>query len=190
MGKRCLASNRSRRATCAILALLPATLLMGMGSSTIGPDEVVVFYPTAGYRSGDGWSVPIHGVICKPKDGSRLRAATIGLFRRLFSVKQGEGGEVFSERARPFLVDNQRGKAISVRLGAKDYPVGQSGANGHFRGTIRLGKEEAGDPGSRPPGSGRMGNVPGRHAAGGRPDIPGESGAAGRDGNLRDLGRG
>jgi len=58
-------------------------------------------------------------------------------------VKQGEGGEVFTERARPFLVDNQQGKAISVRLGTKDYPVGQSGANGHFRGTIRLGKEEA-----------------------------------------------
>ncbi len=58
-------------------------------------------------------------------------------------MKQGEGGEVFTERARPFLVDNQQGKAISVRLGTKDYPVGQSGANGHFRGTIRLGKEEA-----------------------------------------------
>jgi len=68
MGKRRLASNRSRRATFAILALLPATLLMGMGSSTIGPDEVVVFYPTAGYRSGDGWTVPIHGVIYKPKE--------------------------------------------------------------------------------------------------------------------------
>ena len=143
MGKWRLASNRSRRAALAILALLPATLLMGMGSSTIGPDELVVFYPTAGYRSGDGWSVPIHGVIYKPKDGSRLRAATVGLFRRLFSVKQGEGGEVFTERARPFLVDNQQGKAICVRLGTKDYPVGQSRANGHFRGTIRLGKEEA-----------------------------------------------
>jgi hypothetical protein len=128
--------------TSAVLVLLSATLLMGMATSAIRGDEVMVFHPTVGYRSGDGWTLPIRGVIYWPKDDSRLRAATIGLFRRLFGVRQGEGGEVFSERARPFLVDNQRGKAISIRLGNKDHPVGQSGANGHFRGTIRLGREE------------------------------------------------
>ena len=71
-----------------------------------------------------------------------LRAAAVSLFRRLFGVKEGEGGEVFTERARPFLADNQRGKAIAVRLGAKEHRVGVSGANGHFHGTIHLRREE------------------------------------------------
>jgi hypothetical protein len=116
-------------------------LLTGMGSSPIRRDELVEFYHTVAYRSGDGWTLPTHGVIYKPKEASRLRAAAVSLFRRLFGVKEGEAGEVFTERARAFLVDNQRGKAISVRLGTKDYPVARSGANGHFRGTIHLRRE-------------------------------------------------
>ncbi len=137
-----MGSSRSQRVACIRLAFLAAMLLTGMGSSPIRRDELVEFYPTVGYRSGDGWTLPIHGVIYKPKDDSHLRAATVAFFRRLFGLKEGEGGEVFTKRARPFVVDNQRGKAISVRLGTKDYPVARSGANGHFRGTIHLRREE------------------------------------------------
>lgn len=115
---------------------------MGMRSSAIRRDAMVVFYPTVGYRSGDGWTLPIHGVIYKPKEDSHLRVAAVSLFRRLFGVKEGGAGEVFTERARAFLVDNQRGKAISIQLGTKNYPVARSGANGHFRGTIHLRREE------------------------------------------------
>ncbi len=140
--KQRLGSRRSQRVPCILLAFLAAMLLTGMGSSPIRRDELVEFYPTVGYRSGDGWTLPIHGVIYKPKDDSHLRAATIAFFRRLFGLKEGEGDEVFTKRAKSFVVDNQRGKAISVRLGTKDYPVAPSGANGHFRGTIRLRREE------------------------------------------------
>ena len=109
--------------------------------SQIKADEVVVFYPTYAHQvdNGRAWSVEIHGSIFEPEEGSLTREATLGLLRRSLGLTRGQGDtELFKKRARAFLVDNERGKRITVRLGGEVYEAGTSEANGHFRATLKL----------------------------------------------------
>jgi phosphatidate phosphatase APP1 len=117
------------------------TILMPDAESEINRDEVVVFYPTYAYQVDDGraWSVEIHGVIFEPEEGSLTREATLGLLRRSLGLTRGQTDtELFKRRARAFLVDNERGKRITVRLGGEVYAAGTSAANGHFRAALKL----------------------------------------------------
>jgi len=68
-----------------------------------------------------------------------LRDASLDGLRRLLGLEKDEAETaVFKERARAFLVDNERGKAISIRLADRQYAAGVSGPNGHFQATVRL----------------------------------------------------
>jgi phosphatidate phosphatase APP1 len=109
--------------------------------SEIKDDEVVVFYPTYARQVDDGraWRVLIHGSIFEPEEGSLTREATLSLLRRSLGLARGQTDtELFKKRARAFLVDNERGKRITVRLGGKVYEAGTSAANGHFRAALKL----------------------------------------------------
>jgi len=117
-----------------LLALFPA---LAWGS--LKADEVVVFFPTAGYRaaSGEGWVVPVHGWIYEPEEDSLVRSAALGLFRRMFGREWSTAEQArFGRRARLLFVDNQRGKQLVVQIGSVDEPVGSSTANGHVSGTV------------------------------------------------------
>ena len=48
---------------------------------------------------------------------------------------------VFSERARWFLVDNQRGKRLEVRVGEQTFGLPESRKDGHFQEVIQISKE-------------------------------------------------
>jgi len=120
---------------------LALTLPMGEVKSEIKDDERVVFYPTYAHQAGDGqtWSLAIHGSIFEPEEGSLKREATLGLLRRLLRLSREQTETtIFKERARAFLVDNEGGKTIAVRLGGKVYEAGTSGSNGHFGATLTL----------------------------------------------------
>ena len=117
------------------------TLAMGKVKSEIRADERVVFYPTYARRVDDGpaWNVSIHGSIFEPEEDSLRREAALGLLRRLLGLSREQAeATVFKERARAFLVDNEGGKTISVRLGDNVYGAGTSGPNGHFGTTLAL----------------------------------------------------
>lgn len=45
---------------------------------------------------------------------------------------------LFETRLRPFLVDNERGKQITIHVGERTFPIGQSPANGHVHGEFQL----------------------------------------------------
>lgn len=110
-------------------------------SSPIKSDEVVVFYPTYAYRDAEdkNWVVMIHGSIYEPEVSSRKRSATVSMMRRLLKLKKGsEESNRFDQRIRLFLVDNERDKKISIRLGRSNYQLSPSGDNGHFFGKILL----------------------------------------------------
>lgn len=91
-------------------------------ASSIKDDEQVIFFPTLGKLSDDRlfWHVRVHGWIFEPGAG------------------QEEKQSLFNQRRRWFLVDNERGKRISVRIGGARYALPASTANGHFRGRIKL----------------------------------------------------
>ncbi len=113
--------------------------------SPIKADEVVLFFPSIAHQveGGKTWEMEIHGWIHEPEERSLFRHAAVELFRRSLGLeKSDEASAIFRRRARLFLVDSERGKRISVRIGRAECPVGVSGADGHFSGIIRLGDEE------------------------------------------------
>ena len=108
---------------------LALALSLADAKSQINRDEVVVFYPTYAHQVDEGraWSVEIHGVIFEPEEGSLTREATLGLLRRSLGLTRGQiDTELFKARARGFLVDNERGKIVTVRLGGEVYEAGTS----------------------------------------------------------------
>jgi hypothetical protein len=123
-------------AWCWILAAPAAAM-----SSKLKSDEQVIFFPTSGYLDPDGagWTIPIHGWVFEPEDGSLWRGAVIeALARSLNLSAEAADGALFRRRARMFLVDNQSGKRFGVRLGERVFELGGSAPNGHFSGAARL----------------------------------------------------
>jgi hypothetical protein len=117
-----------------------------VATSDIKKDEDVVFYPTYAYQAGGeaGWAVTIHGSIFEPELGSLKRTVALELLCTSLGLpRQQAENETFRQRARAFLVDNERGKNVSIRLGDKLYGVGTSEANGHFSATLRFAAAEA-----------------------------------------------
>jgi hypothetical protein len=113
--------------------------------SSLASDEVVVFFATAARLAVDGrsWVVPVHGWVYEPEEDSRLRAATLGLFRRALGLEAEDArSTIFKERVRAFLVDNEGGKRMVVRVGKRVHALPESGPNGHFEGELRLPVDE------------------------------------------------
>ena len=109
--------------------------------SNIKSDEVVVFYPTYARWNPEekAWMCEIHGKVFEPEDDSRKRAAFLQFLRSSSgALEETDASEFLDERVRPFLVDNERGKTISVTIATQQALVGTSGPNGHFDGTITL----------------------------------------------------
>jgi len=118
--------------------------------SALKPDEELVLFPTwarsvEGGAAGGEREVPLHGWVYEPEEDSALRAGALGLFRAWFGGEWSEAeGTLFRERARLFLVDNERGKRVLVRVAGREVVLGPSGADGHLEGALRLGAVELG----------------------------------------------
>ena len=113
----------------------------GGGESPVRSDEEIVFFPTSAALSADGkqWSVDVHGWIFEPEQDSVVRGTALGVLRRTFGLEKGtDEADLFKERGRQFLVDNERGKTISVRFGERLVRMPASGANGHFSGVVNV----------------------------------------------------
>jgi len=112
------------------------------------PDKVVEFFPTYGYRerSSREWVLPIHGWIYEPDRISRMRRASLAIFRRYLRFKTRQAlTPLFLDRARAFFAGNERGQQVMVRIGEHVFPLGESGPNGHFRGVVRLPDAQVGE---------------------------------------------
>ena len=113
--------------------------------SQIKADEHVILFPTAAYLSPDTgtWHLPIHGWIYEPEDNSMLRKLVVSRLRKHLQLKQEDkDSEFFRQRIRLFLVDNERGKRITVRIGGHEQQLPPSTADGHFLGSIKLPEDE------------------------------------------------
>jgi hypothetical protein len=113
--------------------------------SDISADEEVVFYPTSGRfdEQNKTWTIPIHGIIYEPEYDSRKRNALLATIRKVLQVGEGDlKSQFLDQRLRLFLVDNERGQEISVRIGQRVFEAGTSLPNGHFRNTLSLDAED------------------------------------------------
>ena len=100
----------------------------------------MLFYPTvAGRDAASGeWRVSVHGLVFEPERRALTAAALRTAFGLVAEPKDAAERKVFESRAKAFLVDNERGKQISVRVGGREFPIGESAADGHVRGEFVL----------------------------------------------------
>ena len=139
--------------------LLPFVLLMGGAvlafwrwtsaggeASQLKSDEQVMLFPTAAHLREDGaaWIMPIHGWVFEAEQQNLLQRAALGQLRRLLGLDPDEpASETFKQRARAFLVDNERGKQIQLRTAGQTHTMEASDAGGHFFGSIVIPLESA-----------------------------------------------
>jgi phosphatidate phosphatase APP1 len=109
--------------------------------SNLHSDEDLVLYPTAAHfdPAAGKWVVPVHGNVHEPETDSIRRNAVVDAIRRSVGVEEGSrDGERLESRVRGFMVDNERGKRITVQLGETRSAAGTSGPDGHFRTNLLL----------------------------------------------------
>jgi len=101
----------------------------------------VLFFPTAARLSDDGsvWIVPIHGWIFEPEKGDLLRGATLWKLRNMLGLDVDEPATpYFERRVSWFLVDNERGKRLGIRVAGQRHTLPPSDADGHFAGAVTI----------------------------------------------------
>ena len=136
-------------------ARLPMVLLLGIlmaGDATvfaspIKRDEEIVFFPTAARLGADGrhWNLPIRAWVFEPEHDSLWRRAALRGFAAALDLDEDAvDNRIFRERARWFLVDNERGKSFKLTIW-KDRALGPSRPNGHLRDTVVLQRRGAGE---------------------------------------------
>jgi uncharacterized protein DUF2183 len=123
-----------------------ALLVLAIVPTEPKPDEVVVFYPTWGRFDVEAqlWRLPIHAAIYEPDEGSWRRSAALGVFRHFLDLEPaGTETVLFDERAANFLVDNEGGKRLFIRLGDMEFALAPSESNGHTITELTLTPDEA-----------------------------------------------
>ena len=110
--------------------------------SPIKSDESVIFFPTYGTldEAATVWDTRIHGWIFEPSTLGGLSLAALRISLDL--PANAEADEIFRQRARPFGVDNERGKAIPIVFDLDAEPeivvLEKSTPNGHFHDRVAI----------------------------------------------------
>jgi phosphatidate phosphatase APP1 len=120
-----------------IAVLVISTNLVTL-ASTIKRDERVIFFPTVCVQVNGGWDMQVHGWIHEPEQrpvlGAILRRS-IGVDREKLTDSERE---IYRERTRLFLPDNERGKMVTIKAGTLRQQAPPTAANGHFRMSWQL----------------------------------------------------
>lgn len=122
------------------ILILITTYLTTCLHAKIKPDESITCFPTYAYfTKKNTLSIYIHGWIYEQEQGSLKRKILLSAIRRFTGLKdEYKQNPILKQRSWPFMVDNERFKAISITLGEKIFNVGRSGSNGHFNSTISM----------------------------------------------------
>ena len=112
-----------------IVTVIAATICRASG---LKPDEQVILYPALGRAVSGGWELQLHGIVYEPE----RRPLLAKVMRRVLGIDEGKltaaEKAIFKQRSAYFLVDNERGKEISLSVVGRTLPLGTSEANGHF----------------------------------------------------------
>jgi len=119
-------------------------------AAAIHSDEEVVLFPTAAVLSEDGktWRVPVHGWVFEPEHDDLLRNQVLEELHEELEEELGikpdlPAVRIFDDRIRWFLVDNERGKDVQIRVGGRIIDVGESDDDGHFTGSFTISADDA-----------------------------------------------
>ena len=122
--------NRLQRTVLALGCFPLATATFG--ASGLKSDEQVILYPALGRQVSGGWELQLHGLVYEPGRHTLMTAA----LRKALGIDKDDltaaEREIFRQRAEYFLVDDERGKTLTLALGPQSIALGTSEANGHF----------------------------------------------------------
>lgn len=129
--------------TCLLSAVLaiPLKLCGDERQSQIKSDERVLFFPTVAHWDAERqlWNIPIHGWIFEPEKNSISRRIAKRKVRSMLGLDPHQPAtDLFEQRMNWFLVDNERGKIITVSIADRHFTMERSGVDGHFHGTAWL----------------------------------------------------
>lgn len=124
----------------ALSVMMMASTWFCGNAPVVKDDEEVIFFPTCAHldKEGKNWIIPIHGWIFEPEEDSIRRNLLLHALDDPIAGDDEVKKKRFRERARLFLVDNQRAKRMVISLGDRSFTMRLSGANGHFYGVARL----------------------------------------------------
>ena len=114
------------------LAVFVAALAVTPLCGAIRSDEQVIFFPGFASQTEEGWRLSIHGWVHEPETRPVLGA----LLRRAIPIDRDKLSdaerEIYRERTRYFLPDNERHKVVTVQLGPLRRDAPRTDADGHF----------------------------------------------------------
>jgi len=114
-------------------------------ASPVKKDESLIFFPGNAYldNSTQNWVVPVKGWIFEPEENSSWRKMTIKNLSKFLEIEADTvSSSIYKKRIKMFLVDNERGKKITVELLAKRKTLESSEANGHFQGSVLINQNQ------------------------------------------------
>jgi len=123
------------------LVLGPIAVAGGAQYNSVADDEDVLLFTTSARLdpAGRSWQIPVHGWIFERERGSWWRAALQKGVLEMLELKAADPqSKILEGRLEMFLVDNERGKTLTVDISGRPYGVGPSGANGHFMGQAEV----------------------------------------------------
>jgi len=124
-----------------LVALLLINYTPNSAASPLKADETLLLYRTQGYLTEDGgeWVIPLHGWVGELEEGSILRATFIKSLEEFAGEEWSESErELFEERIKPFLADDERGKEVEVVIGGVSKEIGPSSPDGHLYGAVSV----------------------------------------------------
>ncbi len=100
--------------------------------SAIRSDEQVIFFPSFASQTDEGWRLSVHGWVHEPETRPVLGA----FLRRAIPIDRDKlteaEREIYRERTRYFLPDNERNKIVTVQIGPLRHDAPGTAADGHF----------------------------------------------------------
>jgi hypothetical protein len=130
-----------------LIGVLLGAPVKSWAGCSIALDEEVIFFPSLATwdAAGKTWHVDIHGWIFEPETDSLKRRLLLDAFSRRLEISQQDSANLlFQNRARYFLVDNERKKTLEIQFQDKRYTLQRSDAGGHVKGRISLPQLKAG----------------------------------------------
>jgi phosphatidate phosphatase APP1 len=125
---------------CSLVSGLIA-IAWGVQRNSVADDEDVLLFTTSARLdpTGQCWQMPVHGWIFERERDSWWRAALQkGVLEMLELSAADPQSKILERRLEMFLVDNERGKTLTVDISGRRYSIGPSGANGHFSGLAEI----------------------------------------------------
>ncbi len=101
-----------------------------------GNDETIILPSTYGWFADGKLNISIRAWIFELEEDSLFRNGLIGILKSSYDDADKEGKKIFKDRIRYFLADNHRKKDIIVNIMGLNYPLPQTGANGHTHSVI------------------------------------------------------